>query len=169
MSENLVKNVFISLGSNLGDRLLNIEKTKFLIHDENTQIISTSSIYETVSWPNKIHPKYLNLVLKLKTNLKPHELLHKFNKIEKSLGRIRREKNYPRTCDIDILDYDKKKINSLKTRDLQIPHPRLHKRIFVLIPLHELDKNWTHPLNDKKICVLLDKFKPKAIKSIKVY
>ena len=167
--ENQARIVYLSLGSNLGNRIVNIEKAKFLLSFNDVNILKTSNFYETNSWPNKKFPKYLNIVLKTKTNLKINSLYLLIKKIEKKLGRKQNPKNYPRTCDIDILDYDNKVKSIILDKDkIKVPHPRLHKRNFVLIPLLEIAKNWIHPINKLNIYELLSKIKNNELRSIKI-
>ena len=167
--ENQVNIVYLGLGSNLGNRKINIEKAKFLLNKNDINVIKFSSYYETKSWPNDNFPKYYNIVLKIETSLSPISLLNKIKFIEKKVGRKRAKKNYPRLCDIDILDYSKRVLflesNGLK---LQIPHPRLHYRNFVLVPLFEIDKNWKHPKLKLNITKLLLKIKSTDLRSIKL-
>ena len=96
ISENQVKTVFLGIGSNLGNRNRNIELSKFKLHLENIKIIKCSSNYETPSWPNPKKPKFINIVLKIKTYLTPQKLLELCKKIERELGRKKRKKNDPR-------------------------------------------------------------------------
>ena len=167
--ENQARIVYLSLGSNLGNRIVNIEKAKFLLSFNDVNILKASNFYETNSWPNKKFPKYLNIVLKTKTNLKINSLYLLIKKIEKKLGRKQNPKNYPRTCDIDILDYDNKVKSIILDKDkIKVPHPRLHKRNFVLIPLLEIAKNWIHPINKLNIYELLSKIKNNELRSIKI-
>ena len=167
--ENQVKQVYLSIGSNLGNRINNLEKAKFLLFLNNIKIIKVSSNYESPSWPNNRHPKYLNIVLKIKTNLKIKSLFKLIKLIEKKIGRKKTPKNYPRECDIDILDFDGKIVSTYyKKEKIDIPHPRLHKRNFVLIPLLEVAKNWVHPNNKEKICNLLSNIKNNDLRSIKI-
>ena len=161
--ENQVKLVYIGIGSNLGNRKKNIEKAKFKIFQNNIKIIKSSSFYETPSWPNPNNPKYLNIVLKVFTNFTPSKLLNICKKIETELGRKKKPKNSPRECDIDIIDYNRHKINN----KLIIPHPRMHKRNFVLIPLYELNKDWKHPISNVNIKSLIFTLSNKDIRSIK--
>ena len=169
ISENQVKLIYLSLGSNLGNRIHNLEKAKFLLLFNNIKIIKCSSFYETESWPNKKHPKYLNIVLKAKTTLKLEPLFKLIKSIEKKLGRKNKPRNYPRICDIDLLDYDGKTISIyIKQERIDIPHPRLHKRNFVLIPFLEINKNWIHPNKKQKIGILLTKIKNNELRAIKI-
>ena len=161
--ENQVNKVFLAIGSNLGDRFRNIELAKIMLSDNRIKILKSSSFYETLSWPNIKNPKFLNVVLEIETNLRPLSLLDLCKKIEKSLGRKKSKKNSPRVCDIDILDYDKRNENN----GINLPHPRLHQRNFVLIPLFEISKKWTHPKSKDHIKTLILKLSKKDITSIK--
>ena len=166
--ENRAKLVYLGIGSNLGNKKINIEKTKFEIEKNGIKIESCSSFYETDSWPNNKFPKYFNIVLKAKTFFKPQDLLKKIKEIEILVGRKISLKNYPRICDIDIIDYDQKnfKINN-KNQKLIIPHQKLHERNFVLLPLYEIAKNWIHPKKNKKISELLRDLDVNNLRSIK--
>jgi len=166
--ENLANTVYLSIGSNLGNKRRNIEKAKYFLEQNLIKIIKTSNIYETYSWPNRKHPKFYNIVIKIVTKLKPIDLFFAIKKIEKILGRKKSKVNNPRTCDIDILDYEglnfKLEVNNNK---LLIPHPRLHNRNFVLFPLFEIEKNWKHPLKKTKIHDLIGKLDNSSLYTIK--
>ena len=166
--ENRAKFVYLGIGSNLGNKKINIEKAKFEIQKNDIKIESCSSFYETDSWPNNKLPKYFNIVLRAKTFFKPQDLLKKIKEIEVLIGRKTSLKNYPRICDIDIIDYDQKnfKINN-KNQNLIIPHQKLHERNFVLLPLYEIAKNWLHPKKNKKISELLRDLDVNNLRSIK--
>ena len=168
ISENRAKFVYLGIGSNLGNKKLNIEKAKFQIEKNNIKIESCSSFYESDSWPNSNFPKYFNIVLKAKTFFKPRNLLKKIKEIEILVGRKFSFKNHPRICDIDIIDYDQKnlKINN-DNQKLTIPHPKLHERNFVLLPLYEISKDWLHPKKNKKIFELLRDLDVNNLRSIK--
>ena len=169
ISENPVKIVFLALGSNLGNRKLNILKAKFLLKNYKIDIIKSSSYYETESWPNKKFPKYLNIALKIKINFDIITLFNKIKIIEKKLRRKATPKNYPRTCDIDIIDYDQKCLSTkYKNDNIETPHPRLNFRNFVLIPLFEISPNWTHPKTTENIVKLLSKIGIRQLRSIKL-
>ena len=113
-----------------------------------------SDFYETPSYPNKSNPKFVNIMLKGKTILEPIALLERLKKIEKRVGRIKKNKNEPRVCDIDIIDFNR---IFLKKRNLQLPHPRLHERNFVLFPLKEISPMWEHPVLNRKINYFINK------------
>ena len=168
ISENLVNIVYLGIGSNLGNKRRNIENAKYLLEKNSIKIIKSSNIYETYSWPNKNHPKFYNIVIKIITKLKPINLFFTIKNIEKKIGRKKSQVNSPRTCDIDILDY--KGLNYklyAKNNKLLIPHPRLHNRNFVLFPLFEIEKNWKHPLKKTKIQDLIGKLDNSSLYSIK--
>ena len=164
-----VSTVFLSLGSNLGNRCLNIEKAKFLLATNKITITKCSNYYETNSWPNNNFPKFLNIILKIKTKLDPFSLLMIIKDIEKKLGRKNKPKNYPRKCDIDIIDYDSRcfSLNFNNTK-LRIPHPRLHNRNFVLVPLFEISKNWKHPKFKLNISKLITNISAADLRNIKL-
>ena len=164
MFEKQAKNIILAIGSNLGNRHHNIEKSKYLINtNEKIKIISTSSYYRTDSWPNKKDPYFLNIVLKCITTFNPSELFIFVKKIEKSLGRSKSYKNAPRICDIDVIDYDNRKLDG----EIILPHPRMHTRNFVLMPMYELDKDWKHPILKHSIKKLILSLPNKDIRSIK--
>ena len=144
--------IYLNIGSNLpsedGGRKSNILKALSYLKKLNLKLIKLSSFYETPSYPNNSDPKFLNLCVKLESNLKASELLNEIKKIEKKLGRIRTKKNEPRTCDIDIIDYNSEII---KNDEFEVPHPRLHLRNFVIYPLKEIEPNWFHPIFNKNI------------------
>ena len=144
--------IYLNIGSNLpledGGRETNILKAISYLKKLNLNSIKISSFYETPSYPNNSDPKFINLCVKFESNLKAIELLNEIKKIEKKLGRIRIKKNEPRTCDIDIIDFNGKII---KNDELETPHPRLHLRNFVIYPLKEIEPNWSHPIYNKNI------------------
>ena len=161
--ENQVKTVYLGIGSNLGNRIANIEKAKSLLREHNIDLISVSKYYETPSWPDPKNPKFINIVLKVKYFFQPNDLLNVCKKIEIKLGRKKGPKNAPRECDIDIIDF-----KGLVTNDkLNLPHPRMHERNFVLLPLFEIEKDWVHPIKKTNIKKLILSLSNKDIRSIK--
>ncbi len=163
MLEKQAKIAYLSIGSNLGDRFKNIEKAKIMLSEKNIEIIQSSSYYETLSWPDISKPKFYNIVLKIKTKFNVISLLFICKKIEKLLGRKANFKNSPRECDIDIIDYN----NQLSVKGINLPHPRMHERNFVLIPLFEINKYWKHPISKHPIKSLIFALSDKDISSIK--
>jgi len=164
--ENQVKPSYLAIGSNLGNKVKNIERAKFEIQDNKIKIIKSSGNFESQSWPNPSNPKFINIVIEIKTNLPPLELLKICNFIEKKLGRKRSVKNAPRSCDIDIIDY-KQKILNLENNNLILPHPRMSERNFVILPLFEINKSWKHPKSRKNIVNLVNSLPIKDLRSIK--
>ena len=163
ISENQVKLVYLGIGSNLGNKFLNIEKAKSYLYENNIQLINSSSYYDTPSWPNPRFPKFINIIVKIRTKLDYLELFYICKKIETKLGRKNSPKNSPRICDIDIIDFD----NKIIKKEIQIPHKLMHIRNFVLFPLFEIDKNWKHPVLKKNIKKLIFSLPIKDIRSIK--
>ena len=155
--------VYIGIGSNLGNRINNIEKTKYFLNLNGVNIIKSSSYYETLSWPDSSKPKFINIIIQSDTKFSPKKFLEIFKSIEKKLGRKKNKKNSPRTCDIDVISYSQK----IVTGNISIPHKRMHRRNFVLIPLYELNKNWQHPKMKKNIKKLIFSLPIKDITSIK--
>jgi 2-amino-4-hydroxy-6-hydroxymethyldihydropteridine diphosphokinase len=164
--ENQVKSSYLAIGSNLGNKVENLERAKFELQDNKIKIIKSSSNFESQSWPNPSNPKFINIVIEIKTNLPPLELLKICNFIEKKLGRKRSVKNAPRSCDIDIIDY-KQKILNLENNNLILPHPRMSERNFVILPLFEINKSWKHPKSRKNIVNLVNSLPIKDLRYIK--
>ncbi len=149
--------VFLSLGSNKGDRVSNIQQAVTLLGiNEKIKIIKSSSLYETQPWKNIEQDWYNNACVALECELEPIELLKYCQSIETKLGRIRNpfKKWEDRTIDIDILMYDDKIISAKDT--LIIPHPYLHLRAFVLVPMLEVKADLIHPVYKKTISELYD-------------
>ena len=164
--ENLAKIAYLAIGSNLGNKISNIEITKFELEKYKIKILKSSSNYVSESWPDSSMPKYINVIIKIKTSLVPFKLLKTCNLIELKLGRVRSKKNAPRTCDIDIIDYDKKIFNENNSQ-LILPHPRMGERNFVLLPLFEVDKSWKHPKSKINIVNLINSLPVRDLRSIK--
>lgn len=144
---------YIGIGSNLGDRLKNLKKALKSIGNSGTMTIEKeSSVYETEPVGLETCDWFLNMVIQIKTHLSPLELLDTLLEIEKKMGREKRIRWGPRKIDLDILIYEDKIIQNEK---LTIPHPQMHKRRFVLIPLVEIAKEKVHPLLKKTVGELL--------------
>ena len=163
ISENQAKNIFLGIGSNLGNRIVNIEKAKSLLLENDINFISISNYYETPSWPDPKKPKFINIVLKATCKHKPQEMINLCKIIETKLGRKKSPKNSPRICDIDIIDFE-----GLVLKDkLCLPHARMHERNFVLLPLFEICKDWRHPSLKLHIKSLILSLSNRDIRSIK--
>ena len=165
MSEKQAKIAYIGIGSNLGNKKKNIVLSKYLLDQKEIKVLKVSNMFESLSWPNAKNPKFINIVIKIKTTLTPQNLMKACLDVEKSLGRKRFKKNQPRTCDIDVLDYDRKIINQ---KNLKLPHPRMHTRNFVLLPFFEINKTWIHPLKKIDIKKLLSFIKESDLIAIKL-
>jgi len=140
--------VFLLLGSNLGDREAYLQAAVQHIETDIARVVKRSAVYQTQSWGKTDEPDYLNQVIKLKTGLQPAVILQKILAIEISMGRKREIKWGSRIIDIDILFYGRAIINE---PGLQIPHPELHKRMFTLIPMSEIAPDFIHPVLGKSI------------------
>ncbi|MBI5417078.1 2-amino-4-hydroxy-6-hydroxymethyldihydropteridine diphosphokinase [Candidatus Poribacteria bacterium] len=157
----MLKTVYLGLGSNLGDRLDNIKQSVSILSDsDKIKILKLSSFFETEPVGYLDQPWFLNCVIKIRTNFSPQELLVFLKNIEKQLKREKKIRFGPRTIDMDILLYGNEILNS---KDLIIPHPRLHERKFVLMPLNELAGNVIHPVYRKKIAALLKNMTDKSV------
>jgi 2-amino-4-hydroxy-6-hydroxymethyldihydropteridine diphosphokinase len=145
--------VYLCLGGNLGDREGNLSAAKKLLIQAGCKIIRESSIYETSPWGNETHLPYLNQVIVLETSYSPNELMQLLLEIEQKLGRVRGNTQWEdRLIDIDILSYN---LEIIENKELTIPHPRLHLRKFVLVPLCEISPELIHPVLQKTIRQLL--------------
>ena len=150
---NLQHQVVLSLGSNQGNRLENIEQCIELIHQEIGTIIKVSKLYETPSWGFESEAFY-NCALVLHTSQTPQQILEEVLLVEKKLGRIRNENAgyQSRIIDIDVVAFDAEVIN---IEHLQVPHPLMQNRKFVLLPFQDLNLDWEHPILKKSISELL--------------
>lgn len=127
--------IFLGLGSNLGDRNMHLAHARELIKDRVGNIVIASSIYESEPWGKSDQPWFYNQVIGVESTLRPRPLLEVLMTIEAEMGRERLEENGPRTIDLDILIYGREIVSD---SDLEIPHPRIPVRNFVLIPLMEI-------------------------------
>ena len=156
-----------NLSSKLGNRFKNIELALTYLEKKKIKVLKKSSFYETPSYPDKKYPKFINIVATVKTDLKPLDLMLILFSIEKKLGRMRTKKNEPRTCDIDIVDFNKEIINfTYKNINFSSPHKSLSNRSFVLYPLREILPMWTHPSTNETVSALISKLSNEDKKSI---
>jgi 2-amino-4-hydroxy-6-hydroxymethyldihydropteridine diphosphokinase len=146
--------VYLGLGSNIGDRKKIIETAVSEISGlKDTKVLKRSSLYKTEPWGIKNQEFFLNSVIEIETSLNPSELLDKLKKIESALGRKTRQKWTEREIDIDILFFDNLKITD---KDVNIPHPEIQNRNFVLVPFCEINPGFIHPVLKKSVKDLLN-------------
>ena len=152
--------VFLLLGSNLGDREAYLKKAIDLIETELGVAVKKTSVYETEAWGKTDEPNYLNQVVQVDTTLSARQVLEKILQIEIRMGRVRERKWGSRIIDIDILFYGQHMINE---PGLIVPHPELHNRRFTLEPLSEIVPDLEHPLLKKSIFQLKSELKDNLI------
>ena len=153
--------IFISIGSNLRGHMNNskniMDTVFFNLSSAGLRVRYASKIYISKPMPSGLGPLFYNRVVSIKSNLSPLEIMKILKRIERTYSRRSKLRNSPRVLDLDILDYKGKIIN--KGNILQIPHPRMGKRDFILKPLHDLSPYWTDPINGKPIKSLIYKCK----------
>lgn len=143
---------YLLLGSNQQGPQKQLKLAQKHIAKRIGTIKRSSAVYQTAAWGNTRQPDFLNQVIIIETTLTAAQTIQTILSIEKEMGRIRTKKNAPRIIDIDILFFNKEII---QTNTLQVPHPRLEQRNFVLIPLNQLSPNFKHPVSGKTIHQLL--------------
>lgn len=148
----MMHTTYLALGTNLGQRLENLRAAINALAPD-IQVLAESPVYETEPWGYADQPPFLNLVLRAESDLSPCDLLGRLKEIESSLGRTPTFRNGPRLIDLDILFYDDL---VLDTPPLVIPHPRLHERAFVLVPLAEIAPKLVHPLLGLSVAQLVE-------------
>ena len=158
---------FLSLGSNLGDRENNLTNALFLLEKEGLEIIKVSSLYETQPVDFPAQPWFYNQLVEVRTKANPESLLGMVKKIEQRMGRKRRQKNGPRIIDIDIILAES---TVIQKKELKIPHPRMEKRNFVLLPFVEISPDTVHPVFNEDMKALWKKSDDRStVKQIKRY
>jgi 2-amino-4-hydroxy-6-hydroxymethyldihydropteridine diphosphokinase len=156
-----MNNVYLLTGSNQGDRLSNLHRVKNLIEKRVGNLIHVSGIYETEPWGYASAKSYYNQCFFLNSTLEPENILREILGIEREMGRKRTGKSYnDRIIDIDILFFNNEII---KTKELTVPHPRLHERRFVLVPLAEIAGDFIHPEFEISIREILESCDDKLI------
>ena len=156
-----MKRIYLSLGSNLGDRERNLRAAIERMEASEVRVLAQSPIYETEPVDYTDQGWFLNQVVSADTVLFPMQLLLRLGRVERDLGRVRGIPNGPRTIDIDILFYAASVIESPR---LQVPHPRLAQRRFVLQPLADLAPELRHPVTHRTVRQMLASAPPAAVK-----
>ena len=151
--------IYIALGTNLGERLDNLHAAIHFMSPD-VRVLTESHVYETPPWGYENQPAFLNMVVKAETGLEPEPLLNFLKQLEVELGREQNFRWGPRLIDLDILFYGDL---ILDTPPLIIPHPRLHERAFVLVPLADVASDLTHPVFQRSVNDLLVEIDPQGI------
>jgi 2-amino-4-hydroxy-6-hydroxymethyldihydropteridine diphosphokinase len=158
-----VKTIYLALGSNIGDREANLRAAIANISTAGITVLRESPIYETEPVGLAEQRWFLNMVVEGETALFPMQLLTRARKIERALGRMRTVANGPRTIDIDILLYGN---TVIRTPRLEVPHPRMDQRRFVLVPLADLAPALRHPVNRKTVSQMLGEAPPEVVRRL---
>lgn len=147
------KRVYLALGANLGDRLINLKQALQMLSPDVVPM-RVSPVYETAPWGITDQPAFLNMVVETETDLSPLKVLKAIKKIEVQLGRVPSIRNGPRIIDLDILFYADRIVKQV---DLEIPHPRMEGRGFVLKPLADLAADFVHPVSGETVQQMLQR------------
>ncbi len=157
-----MKRIYLSTGSNIGDREANLRKAVDRLLSPELRVLRTSQIYETEPVDYRDQAWFLNQVVEAETALFPMQLLTRIGRVERELGRIRTVNKGPRTLDIDILFYGSAIVDTAR---LEIPHPRIAERRFVLAPLAELAPDLRHPVTHRTVRQMLESAPPAVVRS----
>lgn len=158
-----MKRIFLGLGSNIGDRERNLRMAVERLTSREVRILHISRIYETEPLDYKDQAWFLNQVVEAETALFPMQLLTRIGRVERELGRTRTVRKGPRTIDIDILFYG---TAIMETARLEVPHPRIAERRFVLAPLAELAPDLRHPGTHRSVRQMLESAPPAVVRPI---
>lgn len=160
-----MKTVYLSLGSNIGDRAGHLRHAIAQLNEAGIRVLRVSPAYETEPVDYTDQRWFLNLVVEAETDVFPRQLLARTARIERSLGRVRATPKGPRTIDIDILLYGQVR---MRTSELEIPHPRMAERRFVLAPLADLAPDLRHPASGRAIRELLEKLAGQRVRRVQL-
>ena len=158
-----MKTAFLALGSNVGDREANLREAVNRLDSDEIRVVRRSSLYETAPRELLDQPLFLNAVLEVETGLFPMQLLARVREIERQMGRRRMTPKGPRNIDIDILFYGRAVIAAA---ELEVPHPRIAQRRFVLEPLAEIAPDFRHPLTGKTAHEMLAVLEPQGVRRL---
>jgi 2-amino-4-hydroxy-6-hydroxymethyldihydropteridine diphosphokinase len=158
-----LKTVYLGLGSNIGDREAHLQGALARLAADDLRILRVSPVYETEPLEFTAQGWFLNLVAEAETSLFPMQLLARTARVERALGRVRTTPKGPRTIDIDILLYGESVVRAAK---LEIPHPRMAERRFVLAPLADLNPGLRHPVTRKTVKEMLDAAPRQAVRRV---
>jgi 2-amino-4-hydroxy-6-hydroxymethyldihydropteridine diphosphokinase len=159
----LAKTVYLSLGSNLGDRRANLARAMELLGEAGVRVLRTSSIFETEPMYLEKQPRFFNLAVEAETTLFPRQLLAATRGVERAVGRKPGTRNGPRVIDIDIVLFGK---SVVKLPGLAIPHPGMAERRFVLEPLAELAPDLRHPVTRRTVREMLAEVMDQAVRKV---
>lgn len=157
--------MYLSLGSNIGDRAAHLRRALTQLNDAGLKVLRVSPVYETEPVDYTDQRWFLNLVVEAETDLFPRQLLARTARIERTLGRVRAVSKGPRSIDIDILLYGQVR---MRTGELEIPHPRMVERRFVLAPLCDLAPDLRHPASGRTIRELLEKLAGQRVRRVQL-
>ena len=160
-----MKTAILGMGSNLGDREANLRDAVQRLEAAEIRVLRRSSLYETAPQDLLDQPWFLNAVAEVETSLFPMQLLARLRQIERDMGRRRVVANGPRNIDLDILFYGR---TVIATAELEVPHPRLAQRRFVLEPLAEIAPDFRHPLTGKTASEMLAKLEPQGVRRLEI-
>lgn len=158
-----MKTAFLALGSNIGDREANLREAANRLEPDQIHILRRSSLYETAPQELLDQPWFLNAVVEIETSLFPMHLLARVREIEREMGRRRTTPKGPRNIDIDILFYGR---IVMAAPELEVPHPRIAQRRFVLEPLAEIAPDFRHPVTGKTAGEMLTALEPQGVRRI---
>lgn len=158
--------ILIALGANLpspaGTPTETLRQALFRLAQRSITVEKQSGFYKTAAWPNPADPPFINAVASLRTELSPSQLLAGLHEIEAEFGRRRAIANAPRALDLDIIDYDQR----VEQGPPELPHPRMHTRLFVLCPLRDVAPTWQHPVLHATVSELIAALPPAPIERV---
>jgi 2-amino-4-hydroxy-6-hydroxymethyldihydropteridine diphosphokinase len=160
-----LKTGYLGLGSNIGNREANLREALERLESDGIRVVRRSSLYETEPRDLRDQPWFLNAVVEVETDLFPLQLLAHIQNVERAMGRRRMTPKGPRNIDIDILFYGR---SVIETADLQVPHPRIAQRRFVLEPLTEIAPEFRHPVSGKTASELLAALAPQGVRRLNI-